>query len=252
MKNNPNITELIDSLPEGVVRQVQVGIIWTAVVVEVAGTLQGGIAATLQNADYEQTRLPAVNAAGDLDNFTTRQLAGLVQSESHTEAAIGMAAINALLPRQPERWIDLDATDYLTRYGAGKNVAVVGHFPFVERLRPQMRNLWVLELSPRPGDLPAEAAPEIIPQADVVAITATTLINHTFDGLLSLCNPAARLLLLGPSTPLSPLLFDWGIDALSGVVVEDPLKVARMTAQGGSSRQFKHGGMRPVTIIKEG
>ncbi len=251
MKDRAKINALLNSLPDGTAHQVQVGIIWTAVVIEVSGVLQGGMAASLQNAGYEHARLPAVNAPGELENFSSRQLAGLIESDSHTEAAIGLAAINALLPHQPERWIDLNAADYLIQHGAGKNVAVVGHFHFVERLRPLMGNLWVLELCPRPGDLPAEVAPEIIPQADVIAITATTLINHTFEDLIALRNPAARVLVLGPSTPLSPVLFDWGVDVLSGVIVEDPLRVAHMIAQGGSTSQFKHGGIRPVTMVKE-
>jgi uncharacterized protein (DUF4213/DUF364 family) len=246
----PRIAELIDDLPAGIVRQVQVGLLWTAVVMEVEGKLQGGIAASLRNSEYAHTRRAAVNAAGNLEQYTSRQLADLIHAESHTEAAVGMTAINALLPRQPERWVDLGAEEYLARHGAGKNVAVVGHFAFVEQLRAQMKNLWVLELEPRPGDLPAEAAPEVIPQADLIAITGTTLINHTFEGLLSLRSPDARLMLLGPSTPLSPLLFDWGVDVICGTQVQDPLVVAHMAAQGASTRQMKPY-LRQVTMLKK-
>ena len=66
----------------------------------------------------------------------------------------------------------------------------------------------MLELAPQAGDLPASAAAEVIPQADVVALTSMTLLNHTFDGLLALRRPDAQVMLLGPSTPLAPLLFD--------------------------------------------
>jgi uncharacterized protein (DUF4213/DUF364 family) len=61
-------------------------------------------------------------------------------------------------------------------------------------------------LEPKEGDFPAEAAPEIIPQADIVAITAMTLVNKTFDGLMKLRRPNAEVVLIGPSTPLSPNL----------------------------------------------
>jgi hypothetical protein len=90
-------------------------------------------------------------------------LAGLVESHSFTEVGIGLATINALLPRHPKQWVELNAEDYLAEHGTGKNIAVVGHFPFVDRLKALANKFWVLELAPRDGDFPAQAAPEIIP-----------------------------------------------------------------------------------------
>ena len=240
MEQNSPLTGLIDSLPSGIVRQVQVGLIWTLVGVEVDGRLQAGVAASLQNPDYERLRKPAVRSAGELDALTARQLAGLVHAESFTEAAIGLATVNALLPRQAEDWLELSAEEYILQHGAGKNVALIGHFAFTSRLRGQVGTLYVLELNPGEGDLPASTAPEIVPQADLLVITATTLINGTLEGLLALRHPAARTLLVGPSTPLSPQLFDWGFDALFGTVVTDPLLAVRLVAQGASMRQMKH------------
>jgi len=108
--------------------------------------------------------------------------------------------------------------------------------------------LWVLELNPKEDDFPASAAPEIIPQADILAITATTLINHTFEEVLALRKPGAKVLLLGPSTPLSPLLFKHGIDVLSGTVVKEPDRVIALVRQGATFRQIRNHGVRLVTI----
>jgi uncharacterized protein len=156
-----------------------------------------------------------------------------------------------LLPRHPEQWVELNADDYLVEHGAGKNVAVVGHFPFVERLKALAKQFWVLELTPKDGDFPAQAAPEIIPQADVVAITATTLINRTFQGLIDLCRPDARVVLIGPSTPLSPVLYDYGIDILSGTIVTNPQAVLTGISQGISFHQLRQDkAVRLVTIQK--
>ena len=137
--------------------------------------------------------------AGQLMERSTRELAGLVHSNSLMEAAIGMATINALLPKQEELWVDLNAAEVIAQHGAGKRVALVGHFPFVSQLQEHVGTLWVLEQQPGGEDLPANAAPEIIPQADVVAITGTTLINHTFEGLMTLCRPEALVLCLHTS-----------------------------------------------------
>jgi uncharacterized protein (DUF4213/DUF364 family) len=47
---------------------------------------------------------------------------------------------------------------------------------------------------------------------------------------------AAPVLVLGPSTPLSPVLFDHGAHLLSGSVVEDIESVLRAVAQGANFR----------------
>jgi uncharacterized protein (DUF4213/DUF364 family) len=180
-----------------------------------------------------------------------RHLAELARSDSIMETAIGVAAINALLPPYEEQWVDVNAEEVIAGQGGGKGVVVVGHFPFIPRLRERVGRLWVLEQQPRGGDLPAEAAAEVVPQADVLAITGTTLINRTFESLMALRRPEALVLLLGPSTPLSPVLFDHGVRLLSGAVVEDIDSVLRAVSQAANFRQVHQQGVRLVTMRKE-
>jgi uncharacterized protein (DUF4213/DUF364 family) len=182
---------------------------------------------------------------------SARDLAELARSERSMEAAIGMATINALLPFQEEQWVNLNADEVIARHGAGKQVALIGHFPFIPQLRERVGKLWVLEQQPRGEDLPASEAAEVIPQADVVAITGTTLINHTFDDVMALCRPEAVILVLGPSTPLSPILFDYGVDLLSGSVVEAVEPVLGAVSQGANFRQVKRFGVRLVTMQRD-
>jgi uncharacterized protein (DUF4213/DUF364 family) len=111
--------------------------------------------------------------------------------------------------------------------------------------------LWVIEQQPRGEDLPAAAAAKIVPRAEVVAITGTTLINHTFEELMALCRPEAKVLLLGPSTPLSPILFNYGVDLLSGSVVEDIEAVLQAVSQGANFRQVHRYGVRLVTMQRD-
>jgi uncharacterized protein (DUF4213/DUF364 family) len=166
------------------------------------------------------------------------------------EAALGIAAINALLPRHEELWTDLNAEEVIVQHGADKRVALVGHFPFTPRLRQEVGTLWVLEQEPRGEDLPAELATHVLPEADVIAMTGTTLINHTFEELMALRRPEALVLVLGPSTPLSPLLFEHGVHLLSGAVVEDVEAVLRAVSQGANFRQLHQQGVRLVTMQK--
>ena len=109
----------------------------------------------------------------------------------------------------------------------------------------------MLELQPSGEDLSADAASDVIPRADVLAITGTTLINHTFEELMALRRAEALVLVLGPSTPLSPVLFDHGVHFISGSVVEDVDSVLRAVSQGANFRQVHRQGVRLVTIRKE-
>ena len=246
-------TELIDALlasaPDAPVLDVRIGLSWTAVVVELAGQRRCGMAATLRGArGHGSATIPN---AGHLVGASARELASWSQLDagSLTQASVGFATLNALLaaaaPDHP--WTELNASEVIAERGAGKRVALVGHFPFVEDLRQRVGTLWVLELEPRPGDLPASAAAEVLPQADIVAITSTTLINGTFAGLMALRNPAALTMLLGPSTPLSPILFDYGVDIMSGALVENIDATLHAASQGAGFRQIHQVGVRLIT-----
>jgi uncharacterized protein (DUF4213/DUF364 family) len=240
--------DLLAALPDGPVKDVRVGAFWTGVVVEVADHTRCGLASTMRGEGHHHGGGPAVQEAGQLMEQGARDLADLIHSDSLMEASVGMAAINALLPVQENRWLDLNASEVIVEHGAGKQVALVGHFPFVPWLRERVGKLWVLELQPQGEDLPADAARDVIPQADVLAITGTTLINRTFEGLMALRKPETLVLVLGPSTPLSPVLFDHGVHLLSGSVVEDVESVLRAVSQGANFRQIHRRGVRLVTM----
>jgi uncharacterized protein (DUF4213/DUF364 family) len=247
----PIIQDLLNTLSDAPIREVRVGAFWTAVVADIEEGWRCGLASTLRDDDHHQEGGASVRDAGQLAQRSAKELAMLIQSSSLMEAAIGMAAINALLSPPEKRWVDLNAEKVIAKHGAGKNVTLVGHFPFVSRLRDVVGNLWVLEKRPGPGDLPAQAAADVIPHADVLAITGTTLINHTFEDLMALRQPNALVLVLGPSTPLSPILFDYGVDILSGSVVENLDAVLRAVSQGANFRQVHQQGVRLVTMQKD-
>jgi len=243
------IPRLLASLPRyGIIADVRIGTHWTVVVAETPAGRRAGLAATLIVHDLEHGR-PAVRDAGRLIGRDARTLAELALSDSLTERSLGFAAINALLEVDEARCVDLNAEEAIIARGRGRRVAIVGHFPFVPKVREVAEKCWVLELNPGPDDLPAHMAPKIIPQADVVAITGMTLVNGTFDGLIALCRPDAYVLVLGPSTPLSPLLFDYGVDAISGTVVTDIPAVLTAVSQGATFRQIT--GRRLFTMTRE-
>ncbi|MGB2895286.1 MAG: DUF364 domain-containing protein, partial [Anaerolineales bacterium] len=197
---------------------------------------------------------PTVPEAGDLTRYTGRELIKLgLADDKPVLASIGVAALNALLPDHPHERVDEEqAESLLARYGANRTVVLIGHFPFVPRLRDRVGELQVLELRPRQGDLPADMASEVLPQADVVAITSMALINRTLESLLKLCAPHALVVMLGPSTPMSPVLFEYGIDILAGSKVIDIEGVLSAVCQGGNFRQVHRAGVKLVTQKREG
>lgn len=229
-------------VPEEPVREVVIGAHWTAV-----ASRRCGLASTLP--ELHPHTGPSIKDAGSLTTKSARELMELAFSSSLMEASVGMATVNSVVEINTHGCTETNAFEILAATGAGKDVAIVGHFPFVPQLKGVARNLWVLEQHPREGDCTADQASSIIPRCQVVGITGTSLINHTLDNLLKLCHDAF-VMLIGPTTPLTPLLFDYGIDALSGSKVVDEEKVLRYIKEGCTFRQLHRAGVTLLTMIK--
>lgn len=242
------LNKITAGLVDGYVEKICVGANWSAVVVETDGQRRCGLASNpIKDFKPDQTLQDTI---ANLEQETALQLTQLVMEQDRLLSGVGMAAINALLPQTPNLWVNGNAGDLIAEKGKQKRVALVGHFPFVNDLRQKVDRLDILELRPREGDFHASRAPEIIPQADVVAITSMAFINSTMDGLLALCPPQAYVIILGPSTPLSPLMFSAGVDMLCGSIVEKIDPVCTSVLNGDSFQQVKQIGVRLVAIEK--
>ncbi len=223
-------------------REVWVGLYWTAVY----GS-KVGLAAT--PTDITCCFAEDVKNAGQLHTRSVGELAQGLRASHPLEVTIGMAALNALIEVKATDGVEINAREVILERGRGKNVATIGHFPFTEALHAVAANTWVLELNPAPGDVPAERAPELIPQADVIGLTATTLLNGTFESLAKLFPPQALVVMLGPSTPLSKVLFDYGVTMLGGAWVTDPDAVLHHIGQGSALHKIP--GVKRITLMKK-
>ncbi len=242
--------QLIGATEAGVIEDVKIGLRWTMVTARVRNERRAGLATTMPGEGHHHRDWPDVRHPGHLQDMPAQALAGLLHSPSPVERSAGLAAINALLPRQATAWQDVNAEEVIAQAGAGKTVVMVGHFPFTQRLRKRVGRLIVLELEPRGDDAPADQAPRWVPQADVLAITSVTILNQTLAGLLSLRRPDALTLLMGPSTPLHPSLYGQGVDILSGAIVTNVPAVQGQLCQGAGFRQLHRAGVRLVTMTK--
>jgi len=204
-----------------------------------------GLASTPHDPGPHHSQTP-VAEAGLLMEKDVQTLARMAKSVSPLEAAIGMATINSLIEIDEHKCQEVNAGDLLSSKGAGKKVAIVGHFPFVPKLRKVAEELWVIERNPGPGDCSEEETENIIPKADVIGITGTAFTNHTIERLMGMCDPGAYVVILGGTAPLSPVLFNYGVDAISGTRVIDSEMVFRCVSQGATFRQIK--GVRLLTL----
>jgi len=82
---------------------------------------------------------------------------------------------------------------------------------------------------------------------DVVGITGTSFINHTVERLLELSKNSFTVI-LGPTTPLSPVLFDYGVDVISSIEVIEPEKTVRSISEGAIFPQAE--GVNFLTMAK--
>jgi uncharacterized protein (DUF4213/DUF364 family) len=223
------------------VKSVHTCAFWTAVV-----SKHCGLSSTFRDEGPSHER--GVRDVGNLTRKTALELAEYAKSHSLMEASIGMATINSLIDIDESKCIEKNAFEIILERGQGKNVAIVGHFPWIPKLKEKVGNLWVLEQRLKEGDLPAKEADKILPQCDVVGITGTSFINHTVEGLLSLCK-SAYVILVGPTSPLSSILFEYGIDAICGSKIIDPDKLIRSISEGATFKEVT--GVRLLTLAKE-
>ncbi|HYE37481.1 DUF364 domain-containing protein [Methylocaldum sp.] len=230
---------LIDyaSLPDPV-REVVIGPIWT-----LCRTDRGiGLAMS------PQIPTRTLEWPGTLCGRPVSELAAWLAEWEPYQAAVGMAATNAALadlspppesiPVTPGSLLppNLSVFEHFLPELAGKRVVVVGRYPGLARLGEHCR-LSVLERSPGFDDFPDPACEFLLPEADWVFLTGSSLTNKTFPRLAELSR-SARSVLMGPTVPWLPELADFGIDVLAGVEVVDPEALRRTVAEGGGVRIF--------------
>jgi uncharacterized protein (DUF4213/DUF364 family) len=243
-----NFFALYDALIAGIQTEATVtgtlaGQCWTAVETDalfgMAMTTPGDTAPRMLTKDYAGMSLKELTAASKSWNLS--------------EASFGMAAINAYY-NTPEHMEALQAYEPFEQYCtdgldlAGKHIGVVGHLNMPESVYRQAASVRILERSPREGDYPHSACDWLLPQCDVVIMTASTLVNKTLPHLLSLCRDAYTIL-AGPSCPMCPALLELGIDRLSGLVITDRAGMTQKIKNEISGPPYPMG--KPFLLTKE-
>lgn len=235
--------ELIDGIPPGpTVAAASVGLRWSRIL-----SSEGGLGMGLTFG--EQSR-PALYEEPSFVGTPLREVATLVKSWNFAEAALGLAAVNAWYS-QPETakqngFVASDVNLWQQVFHpyseavAGRKVSVIGYFPFAPEPLAQAAELRMLERNTKPGDYPDPAAEYRLPDSDFVFISGSAFVNKTMPRLLELSRNATTVL-VGPSTTLSPILFDYDADMLTGFVAKDPEQLFDAVGNVTLSGMYDHG-----------
>jgi len=196
-----------------------------------------GIAAVLLDAlPHGCTVLPA---AGSFAGSSSADLLKyLVAGVNSLEIAIGLATANALIETpSPDALDDREATTYLNLQ-KGTKVVMVGLFaPLVTRIRATGAELTIIERNPARMEILGETEKhDALKSCDVVIITATTLLNSTFEETVNGLGAPRAVTIMGPSTPLLPEIFrNTPVTHLGGSVVADAVRVMQIISEGGGA-----------------
>lgn len=190
-----------------------------------------------------------VDKAGSLEDLNLKELAEYALSDNLLEASIGMAAINCGLSKTVVKYHMVNAKKIIGEKAKNKVLGIIGHFPFLDDQKNQYKECYIFEKQPKPGDLKESDIPVFLPKVDVAAITGTSITNHTFDGIRESLPNLSYNIILGPSTPLSPILFEYGMDMVSGTLVKDYELAKKYVLQAMPTRHLK--GIEMVSIFKE-
>lgn len=219
------IDELISDLPDIQIRDVHVGYTWIGVLSRNCGVAK----------NFGAPHNSMVRDIGRLTEKTAPELAEYLKSWNMIEAGLGLAAVNSLISSRGKK---LNVNDFLLENGIGKKIAMIGHFPVADELRKCADELWIIEKQPKKGDLPDTASEHFIPKADIVVVTSSAIINKSIERLLELSQ--GFTIVLGPGTPMSDILFDYGADMIAGIkVVDERMMMTKIAEGGGRVKQLE-------------
>ncbi|MDP2660867.1 MAG: DUF364 domain-containing protein [Dehalococcoidia bacterium] len=257
----------VKGLPDKLsVVDIRVGIYYTAVKLN---TGHAGVAYTPTHEIPQSRCCPLSHArmgeAGKLLDLCLFEHVDLAHSENLLESAVGVATVNALSSlllegKRPGYRLMGNEQDTLSliEVGEGDTVSIVGAFPpVIKHMRQFTKNIYVIEKNPKAqvdANLePEDAAKSLLPRSDIAVFTGATIVNHSFETLVSLCTSAREIVFLGPTCSMIPEpLFDHGVTIMGGLRVYDADRALRVVSEGGSGNHFYESCATKTTVVRAG
>ena len=155
---------------------------------------------------------------------------------------LGVATANALVAGLPHpvstEKNELDIIDVQPE----DHVVMVGYFcTLIPGLKQIGCRLDIVELkSDKPGTISPEEGREALASCSVAIITATSIINNTFDELMAGLGKPRAVLLLGPSSIMCPQVYTGTpVTHIAGAWVRDASEVEKIVSEGGGTMILK-------------
>lgn len=178
----------------------------------------------------------------DLVGLSALALAGQFMGGSDAERSVGIAAINALTAHLWRRagYTPPPAIDSLAglSLGPGDRLGMIGHFPpLVRYARARGAEVAVVErkahMVRREPGLEISLDPRVLAGCSAILCTGATLVNDSFEDMLTWCGGATTLALVGPTVGCFPdPLFARGVDIVAGTCVSNASVARERLAQG--------------------
>lgn len=248
MQLNRKLKACMSSAAESVtVDQVTIGIGYTAVT-----TSDGGIGIAATTLPQDGCHAGSI----DFEDRPASDLLQLIMKPDPVGRTMALALINALNHRQAIRLPDDPSNTVLfDHFGmlSGARVAMVGYFPpLVHRLREKKIPLSVIDDAKGLGDKKTFYH-QLTGWADVLLVTATSIINNTTESILSHAGPDLKTILLGPTTPMLPDAFDHlPIHMLAGSAISNSELALKVIRHGGGARSLKPASRKIYWLVNAG
>jgi hypothetical protein len=187
---------------------------------------------------------------GDLIGRTAAEVAeDYLASKNVLRIAVGMACLKCVLP--PADNITMQsAIEPFAEQTKRHPSCFIGHFKDAALWRDEGRPVSIVELVPRPGDIHWDDSHEVLQNAELVFMTGLTLVNGTFGEVIRRTPRAKVRIVMGPTVPLTPVLFTLGVHRLGSSRITDVDKTLRYFGMGGGSIMYApQGALQKINIV---
>jgi len=175
----------------------------------------------------------------------------LLASREVLKRSVGMACLKSLLP-EPAVTIEGGAIELFASAIARVPSCFIGYFKTAALMREQGYPVTIVELFPRPGDVHWDEADEVLRKGELVFMTGLTVVNETLEAVIRRTPSARMRVLMGPTVPASPVLFDYGIDWLGITHIDDVELMSGYALRGGGSIAFAPvGALRSLNMARD-
>lgn len=160
--------------------------------------------------------------------------------------SLGMATINACINEGTFKVVDVMEEVEMSMSDV---VGMVGYFdPMIDDIKRHSKALYIFEQEKMPETFSPDRIPELLPKCTVLLISATTIINRTYDSIIKHAK-TDKVVILGPSTPVCPEAFPEVKVFGATIVTPDAIKI--IYHGGGTRNLYKEKAGKKVTLVVE-